>query len=152
MQGNSKTPAESPWTRRCFTKYLKVFVYAFLSSLLPLYIFAKIRGGLKALVQEAPMFMAVSVTITAMILGLLASYWKRHAQGSYGAFEALFGVLLSFSLLLRLAPGFELVKLFGIGSAVYVIARGFNNLLEYHDHQGEEHERYYQEFQRWEQE
>ena len=75
---------------------------------------------------------SVAVTFTGLVVGLgaLASYWKRKALRSYALMEVMFGALLGFNVLLHLAPDFGFAKLFAVASAIYVIARGFNNLSD----------------------
>src|SRR5437867_2400425 len=74
-----------------------------------------------------PGIIALVLAIVALIFGAVASYWKQHAQRSYGTAEITFGALLSYNAALHLSPNFEFSKLFAIGTAIYVIARGFNN-------------------------
>jgi hypothetical protein len=73
---------------------------------------------------------ALVLAMVALILGALASYWKQRGQRSYGMAEVAFGALLSYNAVLHLSPNFEFSKLFAIGTAIYVIARGFNNLSD----------------------
>jgi hypothetical protein len=86
----------------------------------------KLKDGL----LRHPAIIALFLAIIAIALGLLTSLWKRKAQGSYGMAEIVFGALLSYNAALHLAPNFEFAKLFAVGTAIYVIARGFNNILD----------------------
>ncbi len=77
---------------------------------------------------DHPLSSSVLVTTVVVILGSAVSYWKMHAIKSYASVEVLVGALLSFNSASHLAPEFNFSGLLGILSAVYVAARGFNNL------------------------
>jgi hypothetical protein len=68
------------------------------------------------------------ITILVVSLGALVSYWKIHALKSYASVEVLVGALLGFNSASHLSPEFNFSGLLGILSAVYVVARGFNNV------------------------
>jgi MFS-type transporter involved in bile tolerance (Atg22 family) len=87
-------------------------------------------GDLKAWLLQHPAITGLILTAIAIILGSLASYWKRHEQRSYGVTEVAFGAAFTFNVLLHIAPHFDFSKVFAVGSGVYIIARGFNNLFE----------------------
>jgi len=84
---------------------------------------------LRALAQH-PVTMPVSLTITMLIMGMTASYWKRSAQTSYGITEVAFGALVSFNLIRHFGTSPDFSKALAVLSAVYLIGRGFNNISE----------------------
>jgi len=82
---------------------------------------------LKNVLLRHPIITALLLTVLAVGLGALASFWKQKHLISYGVAEIAFGTLLAYNNLVNLAPNYEFPKLFAIGTAIYVIARGFNN-------------------------
>lgn len=85
---------------------------------------------LKPWFSRHPLATALAFSALAFLLGSLASYWKRHAQASYGISEVAFGLAFAFNVLLNIASHFDFSRIFAVGSAVYVIARGLNNLSD----------------------
>lgn len=86
--------------------------------------------SLKIFYTNHPIIAALLFTIVALMVGLSASLWKKHSIKTYAAGEIIFGCSVAFSVLKTLAPQFDFSKLFAIGSAIYVISRGFNNLSD----------------------
>lgn len=72
---------------------------------------------------------AFIITIAVFTFGKMASLWKLHAQRSYGISEVVFGTLLCFNTV-YIAPKLNLSRLVGLGGAMYVISRGFNNIAD----------------------
>jgi hypothetical protein len=85
---------------------------------------------LKVWLLRHPLTLAVSATLLVIGIGAVASYWKRKALMSYGVIEIAFGAAVSFNILRSGGNVFSFAKLFAIGSSVYVVARGFNNLTD----------------------
>ena len=82
------------------------------------------------LATSHPLSTAIVLTAVVIALGALASFWKRRALRSYALMEIAFGTSLGFNILLHVAPKFEFSKLFAVATAIYVIARGFNNFSD----------------------
>lgn len=69
------------------------------------------------------------VALTLMV-GAGAAWWKRRHLSSYGCAEVLFGAGLTLNILLRVVPPLTLAQGFAIGSSIYIVARGFNNIAD----------------------
>jgi hypothetical protein len=76
-----------------------------------------------------PGSLAICITMAVVIFGKLTSLWKQHAQRSYGISEIMFGTLLCFNTV-YVAPRLDLSRLVGLGGAMYVVSRGFNNIAD----------------------
>lgn len=87
-------------------------------------------GYIKTMFLTYPFRMSLIFTVFATGLGIAASLWKRRSLKTYAVAEIAFGNTFVFSVFKSLPPDFAFSKLFAIGSAVYVIARGFNNLAD----------------------
>jgi hypothetical protein len=108
---------------------IQVLIYV-LPKLKPyIYLLQKLKDGL----LKHPGIIALFLAFIAVGLGLLTSLWKYRALRSYGVGEIMFGALLSFNALLHLAPSFDFAKLFAVGTAIYVVSRGFNNFRDSHE-------------------
>jgi hypothetical protein len=111
-----------------------VYILAILSVLIPSSLFLLPRLNAEYITRwmmgSHSWMTAFSFTATASFMGWLASSWKRLALKSYAITEISFGCVLSFNVILYIAPRFEFSKLVALGSAVYVIARGFSNLAD----------------------
>jgi len=76
-----------------------------------------------------PVLAAVALTIIVVVLGASISYWKLRRLKSYAATEIIVGAVLGFNSAYRMpANNFRFSEILGLLSAVYVVARGFNNL------------------------
>ncbi len=86
--------------------------------------------NLKHVIAGHPAVFALVLAVTGMLFGSLVSDWKHRALRSYAITEIAFGSAFIFNVAVRIAPDFDFSKMLAVGSAVYVIARGFNNLTE----------------------
>jgi len=109
---------------------LAILSQSFLAELRTLEPFISLLQQLKNGLLQHPGIVAACLALSAIILGGFISLWKQRAQTSYGMAEIVFGALLSYNSIVKLSPNFEFAKLFAVGTAIYVIARGFNNVRD----------------------
>lgn len=81
-----------------------------------------------ALLHSATARRPVVVAIVVLV-GRLASIWKRYNQQTYGVGEVIFATFGCFNVL-YLARQLDLALLLGVGGFMYVVSRGFNNVSE----------------------
>ena len=81
-------------------------------------------------IETHPFIASAVLTVFAFVIGALTALWKQIRQGTYGIAEILFGACLAFNFAIGMVSQPSAVQLFKLGTSVYVIARGFNNLIE----------------------
>jgi|SRR5579864_183454 len=123
------------WIRwlNTFENLIAVLVAALFSALSRTHAFRKILVYVQSILPTLlhhPRLLASGLTALALMTGFGASYWKQKAQITYGVSEVAFGAVLSFNVLLSISSTFTPAKMLALGSAVYVIARGFNNIAD----------------------
>ena len=68
---------------------------------------------------------------TVIGLGFCAHFWKRKYQYTYGVGELIFACMATAFIASRIVPGQSVLSQWvALGGAVYVIARGLNNISE----------------------
>ena len=75
-----------------------------------------------------PLVSALTLVAIAVGVGALLAIWKECSLETYAVGEVVFGLMVSFATLWHLPPDFELAKILTVGSAVYVMSRGFGNI------------------------
>ena len=76
---------------------------------------------------------AAIVASIALLIGAVLANWKRQQLFVYGIWEIVFGVFSAFQIGLLLFPPKEISKLVAFASALYVVSRGWNNVLDAFD-------------------
>jgi hypothetical protein len=128
----------APWLdKELLTK--TVLVVLSIAVVIAIVLFTLLLVGLVAAIKSMPELVAwfarhpriaaLSATLLAIFLGAAASYWKRKNWKSYSIMEIAFGAAVTLNVALSVG-GYSSAKLIAICSAVYVIARGFNNLSD----------------------
>lgn len=74
------------------------------------------------------------IAVAALPVGYFAYRFKRFNQTLYGIVEIMAGVATAFGSTLAVKQEFDAAKGLAVLSAMYVVARGFNNI---HDHQNQ---------------
>jgi len=81
-------------------------------------------------VDQHPIVATILLTLFSFVLGGLASYWKGKHQSSYGSGEVLFGLCMAANFSWGMASKPDPVGIFKLFTAMYLISRGLNNLME----------------------
>jgi hypothetical protein len=79
--------------------------------------------------QNHRWLLASTATLFILFCGGIAWFWKKQFQRSYGFTEVAFGSALSYNVLVRVHT-IGLAESFVLVSAVYIIARGLNNISD----------------------
>lgn len=81
-------------------------------------------------VDQHPILATILLTVFSFVLGGLASYWKGKHQSSYGSGEVLFGLCMAANFSWGMASAPDPVGVFKLFTAMYLISRGLNNVME----------------------
>ena len=73
---------------------------------------------------------ATIVSLLAVIAGTVLALWKRSQLFTYSLGEIVFGAFSSFWVAYSLWPDGGVAKFAALGSALYVISRGWGNLID----------------------
>jgi hypothetical protein len=92
--------------------------------------FAITWTGIKTWFVAHPKTSTAFMVVGVMIVGFVISRFKQRNQQLYGLVEIAFGAVVTYNTLMLLRPGFDYSRALGVGTAMYIIARGFNNIAD----------------------
>ena len=130
----SKSPGLPKITATLVLRWAELLLIAVLLVIGGLIIHFRERLAATSLVATwAPGHLRITVTtitLAAFVLGFVIALWKKKQLFTYGIAEIAFALFTIFQIALHLWPLGRLADFVALGSALYVVSRGFGNFWD----------------------